>query len=72
MESSLKIVSNTKITFLLSKKMLFFLKKKRFILFLETYFFNIPQNLITSAFFLSRQILKNIDMPRQMPQMLHW
>ena len=35
-------------------------------------FFKIPKNLITSVFFLPRQILKNIDMPRQKPLMLHW
>ena len=33
--------------------------------------FKIPKNLITSAF-LPRQILKNIYMPWQKPQMLHW
>ena len=35
-------------------------------------FFKISNNLITSAFFLPRQILKNIDMPWQKPQMLRW
>ena len=35
-------------------------------------FFKIRKNLITSAFFLSRQILKTKDMPWQNPQMLHW
>ena len=34
-------------------------------IFSEAYFFKIPKDLITSAFFLPRQILKNIDMPRQ-------
>ena len=48
-----------------------FLKKSRYILFLETYFFKIPKNSIVSAFFLLMQILENIDMPRQKPQMLH-
>ena len=44
-----------------------------FFLFSETYFFKIPKKLITSAFFfLPRQILKIIDMPRQKPQILHW
>ena len=54
--------------------------KKRFIKqnisFLENQFFFIcgniflmsPKNSIASAFFLPRQILKNIDMPRQKPQ----
>ena len=37
-------------TFLLSKILLFFFKQKH-ILFLETYFFKIPRNLIVSAFF---------------------
>ena len=50
MKSSLKIVWKTKITFLLSETLLFFLEQK-YILFLETYFFKIPKNLITSAFF---------------------
>ena len=39
MNSSLKIVWKTKITFLLSETLLFFLEKK-YILFLETYFFS--------------------------------
>ena len=39
----------------------------KYILFLETYFCKIPKNLIVSAFFLPRQILKNVDMPRQKP-----
>ena len=42
------------------------------ILFLETYFLKIPKNFITSGYFLPRQILKNEDMPREKPQMLHW
>ena len=50
MKSSLKIVWKTKITFLLSETLLFFLEQK-YILFSETYFFKIPKNLITSAFF---------------------
>ena len=53
------------------KRNIFFLEQK-YILFLETHFFKIPKNLITSAFLLPGQILKNIDMPRQKPQMLHW
>ena len=53
------------------KRNIFFLEQK-YILFLETHFFKIPKNLITSAFLLPDQILKNIDMPRQKPQMLHW
>ena len=60
-----------KLTLLLSETLLFFLERK-YILFSETYFFEIPKNLITSAIFLLMQILKNIDMPRQKPQMLHW
>ena len=50
MKSDLKIVWKTKIIFLLSKKMLFFIGQK-YILLSETYFFKIPKNLITSAFF---------------------
>ena len=56
--------------FLLNKTFLFFFKQKNIFLILETYFFKIPKNLIASAFFLPRQILKNIDMPRQKPQHL--
>ena len=43
---------------------LFFLKKS--ILFLETYLFNVPENLTVSAFF-AEAILKTIDMPRKKP-----
>ena len=39
-----------KLTLLLSETLLFFLERK-YILFSETYFFEIPKNLITSAFF---------------------
>ena len=70
-KSSLKIVRKTKVTLLLSETLLFFFKQKD-ILFLTTYFFKITKNLITSAFLLPRQILKNIDMPLQKPRMLHW
>ena len=65
MKSSLRIVFKTKIIFLF-KTLLSFLEQK-YILFSETYFFKIPKNLITSAFFLLTQILKNIDMPWQKP-----
>ena len=44
--------------FLLSKTFLFFLNQSLFIL---------GKVLTASAFFLPRQILKNIDMPRQKP-----
>ena len=47
-KSSLKIAWKTKITFLLSQPLLFFLGQK-YILFLETYFFKVPKNLITEA-----------------------
>ena len=50
MKSSLKIVWETKITFLLSITLLFFLEQK-YSLFSETYFCKIPNNLFTSAFF---------------------
>ena len=66
----MKIVWKTKITFLLSKTCLSFSKQK-YILFLATYFFKILiKHLIASAFFLPRQILKTIDMPRQKPRHL--
>ena len=60
MKSSLKIVWKTKLTFLLSETLLFFPEANN-ILLSETYFFRVPQNFITSAFCLLRQILKNID-----------
>ena len=66
MNSSLKIVWKTKLTFLWSETFLFFFKQKLF-LFLEKHFFKIPKNLIASAFFLPRQMPKNIDMPQQKP-----
>ena len=50
MKSSLKIVWKTKITFLF-RETLFFVFKQKYILFLETYFFKIPKNLVASAFF---------------------
>ena len=53
-----------------NKRKIFFFKQKYTFLFLETYFFKISKNLIASAFFLLRQILKNIDMPRQKPRHL--
>ena len=56
---------------LLSEKLLFFPEQK-YILFLETYFSKTPRNLITSVFLLPRQTLKDIGMPWQKPQMLHW
>ena len=40
---------------------------KNYFLFLEKHFFKIPKNLIASAFFLPRQMPKNIDMPQQKP-----
>ena len=49
-KSRLKIVWKIKITFLLSKTLLFFLEQKH-ILFSETYFFKIPRNLIILPFF---------------------
>ena len=36
------------------------------------HFFKIPKNLITSAFFFAEADTKNIDVPRQKSQMLHW
>ena len=43
--------------FFIKRNIVFFFKQK-YILFLETYIFKIPGNLIASAFFSSRQILK--------------
>ena len=70
-KSSFKIVLKGKITFLLSKTLLFFFEQK-YILFSEAYFFKILKNLITSAIFLAEADTKNIDKPRQKPEMLHW
>ena len=57
----------------------FFIKRNiAFLSWTKIYFvlgdisFKIPKSLITSAFFLPRQIVKNTDMPRQIPQMLYW
>ena len=58
--------------------LLSFLKQK-YILFMETYFFKIPRYLVAPAFPFfffwggggARQILKNKDMLRQKPRMLH-
>ena len=69
-EIKFEICMKDKIT-LLGETLLLFLEQK-IILFLETYFFQIPNNLITLAIFLLKQILKNIDMPWQKPQILHW
>ena len=62
MKSILKIIWKTKINFLLRERFLF-LKQKSVFLFMETYLFKIPKNLIALVFcfFLPRQILKNID-----------
>ena len=61
MKSSLKIVSKSKITFLLSETLLFFFKQK-YILFIETYFLKIPKKLIASFnffFFFAKTDTKN-------------
>ena len=68
MKSSLKIVWKTKITFLLSEALLFFLKQK-YILFLETYFCNSYEFNYLSIFFAEADT-KNKDMPRQKPQII--
>ena len=66
----LKIVWKTKITFLLSRTFLSFLKQK-YILFLVTYFFKVLiKHLIALVFFLQRQIPKNTDMSWQKPSHL--
>ena len=67
MKLSLKIVWKTKVTFWLSETFLFFFKQKYIFYSWRQIFFKIPKNLIASAFFLPRQILKHIDMPRQKP-----
>ena len=54
-----------KINFYISRTFIFFFKQK-YILFLGDIFFQIPKNLIASAFYLPRLILKNIDMPRHL------
>ena len=59
MKSSLKIMWKTKITFFIKQNISFLFLNKN-ILFLKTYFFKIPKNLIAAAFFLPKQILKNI------------
>ena len=53
MKSSFKIVYKTKITLLFSETLLSILKQK-YILFLETYFFNIPKKLIAFGYFFCR------------------
>ena len=64
-KSSLKIVWKTEKYFFIKQDIsLFFKQKNIFFLFLEKYFFQISKNSVASAFFLPRQILKNIDMPR--------
>ena len=52
--------------------------KQKYILFMEKYFFKIPRYLVAPAFSFfffwgggGRQILKNKDMLRQKPRMLH-
>ena len=54
------------------KRNIAFLSWTKIYFILEDMFFKIPKNLITSEFFLLRQILKNKDMPWQKRQMLHW
>ena len=60
-----------KITFFEAKHCFSFLNKKIFYSWRHI-FLKISKNLIASAFFLSSQILKKIDMPLQKPQMLRW
>ena len=57
--------------FFIRRNIIFFLEPK-YILFSETHFFKIAKNLITRRMFLPRHILKNIDIPQQKRQMLHW
>ena len=71
MKSDLKIVRKMKITFLLSETLLFFFKRK-YILFLETYFFKIPKNLIASAFFFAEADTKKHRYASAKARILHW
>ena len=52
-------------SFLLSKTFFFFFKQKYIFHSWMEYFCKIPKNLIASAFFLLKQVLKNIDIPWQ-------
>ena len=70
-EIKFEICVKDKKNFFIKRNIPFF-AEQRYILLSETYFFQIPENLITSANFLLRQVLKNINMPRQKPRMLHW
>ena len=54
------------------KQRIAFLSWTKIYFILETYFFKILTNLITSVFFLPRHMLTDLDMPWQNPQMLHW
>ena len=63
-----------KTSFFIKQNIAFFFKQK-YILFLETYFYKIPKNLIAPAIFLFLFcffLLRQIDMPRQKPRMLDW
>ena len=62
MRSSLKAARKTKLTFLLSESLLFFLEQK-YISFSETYFFKLSKYLADT---------EDIDMSWQNPQMFHW
>ena len=57
-------------TFLLGETFFSFINKNIFFYSWKCIFYKIPKNSFALAFFLSRQILKNIDIPWQNPQHL--
>ena len=57
-------------SFFLSKTLLFLFNQK-YILYLGDIFLRFLEIQLLQQFFLARQILKNIDTPRQMSRMLH-
>ena len=71
MESSLKIVWKTEITFLLRETLLFFLEQK-YILISEIYFSKNSEEFNYLIIFFAEAGPKIIYMPRQKHQMLPW
>ena len=65
-KSSLKIVWKTNNFFIKQNNDFRFLNKNTF--YSSKHFFKIPKNLIVLAFFLPKQILRNMDMLPQKPQ----
>ena len=68
MKSSLKIARKMKKYFFIKQDISLFFKEEIYFLFLEKYFFKVPKNSFASVFFLPRETLKNIDMPRKNPR----